>query len=124
MKKFIQIVAIILVVVFLIGTTTTYAISLFQKNLAGSGQMNFTNEVTITDVKVKSLSKVDVTVESNAQTLALRNYSIYLYLDDVKWETPMTVSWTAGEIPGTQKKVSFSGLSLGPTGLVEVEVVY
>ena len=124
MKKLIKTIAVILVAVILSGTVVAYGITLFQKTLAGIGQMTYTNEVTISDVKVKSLSRVDVTLESNAQTVADRIYSAYLYLDDVKVLTPQTTNWTAGQIPGVKNKISFTGLSLGATTLVEVEVIY
>ncbi len=102
----------------------SYAISLFQKTLAGMGQMLYTNEVTVTDIKVASLSKVTVTIESNNSTVADRVYSAYLYLDDVKWATPQTVSFSAGEIPGTKKKVTFTGLSLATVSAIDVDITY
>jgi len=45
-------------------------------------------------------------------------------LYDGKWGVTQTVSWTAGEIPGTKKKVNFTGLNLAAVLVVEAEVTY
>ena len=87
-------------------------------------QMTYTNELTITDLKVKSLSKVVVTLESISTTVAGRIYSVFLYLDDVKQPVPQEVSWTLAEIPGTKKKVTFDGLDLAPVITIDAEAIY
>ncbi len=116
-------IALIIACVLFFGTPLgTWAISFFQKTLAGIGQMTYTDEAVITDIKIKSLSKIAVTVESNAQTVVDRVYSVDLYLDDVK-QTSMTVSW-AGEIAGTKKTVTFIGLNLATTTVIDVEITY
>lgn len=119
------ILGLVIVAILFFGTPLgAYAISFFTKTLAGIGQMTYTNEVSILDIKVKSLSKVDVTVESKSNTVSDRVYIVVLYLDDVKWTDTQTVSWTAEQIPGTKKKVSFVGLDLASTIVVDAEVIY
>ena len=122
----VKVIAILMVVLLLFFGTPlgSYAVSFFQKTVAGMGQMTYTDEVGITDIKVKSLSKVTVTLESKASTVADRDYSAYLYLDDVKQAVPQPVSWDAGDIPSVKKKVTFDGLDLAATTVVDVEVTY
>lgn len=120
-----SILALMVVLVLFFGTPLgSYAIQIFQKTLAGMGQMTYTDEVTIADIKVKSLSKVLVTLESKDATVVDRVYSVYLYLDDVKQAVPQSVSWTIGEIPGAKKKVTFVGLDLAAVTSVDAEVIY
>jgi len=119
------ILGILIVSILFFGTPVgAYAISLFNKTLAGMGQMTYTNEVTITDIKVKSLSKVTVTIESSNATVADRVYTVALYLDDVKQVTTQSVSWTVIEIPGTKKKVDFTSLDLALVVSIDAEVIY
>ena len=124
-KKLLWVISITLVVLLLFFGTGlgAYAISMFQKTLAGMGQMTFTDEVIITDVRINSLSKVTVTAESNANTVADRVYKVQLYLDDISTAN-QTTSWTVDKIPGVKNKVVFSGLNLNVTTLVEAEVTY
>ena len=60
-------------------------------------------------------------MESNDLTVADYNYTVILYLDDESSGTAI-VSWTVGEIPATEKKITFSGLDLGGVDVVDVEV--
>ena len=99
-----------------------YALSQFTKAVAGLGSMTWTDEVTITNVRVKSLSKVKVDLESNANTQALHIYTVYLYLDDVKWGVGLPTSWAAEDIPGVTNKLTFDGLNLAAISEVEAEV--
>ena len=56
-KLLVIIVSILLGLVLFFGTPLgAYAISFFQKTLAGIGQMTYTDEVIITNIKVNSLS--------------------------------------------------------------------
>ena len=119
----ISIIAVILVLFFGTGIGS-WAISIFEKKLASMGQMSFADEVDVVDIRTNSLSKVTVVVQSKTTTVAGRVYSVYLYLDNIKVETPIAVSWTAGEIPSTKKNVSFTGLTLASVTLIEAEVVY
>ena len=121
MKKWLMVILIVCLLSVAFGTAG-YAISLFSKQVAGLGKMTFTDEVTIVNVKVKSLTKVNVDLESKGTTQVDYVYSVYLYLDDVKWPNAETVSWTLGEIPGTKKKISFTGLDLTIVLDVDVEV--
>ncbi len=116
---------LVTVILLFFGTPIgTSAISFFQKSLAGMGQMTYTNEVSITDIKVKSLSQVKITIESKANTVADRVYTVTLYLDDTQWATTMPVSWEAAQIPGTKKKITFTGLDLADIVEIDAEVTY
>lgn len=120
-----SILVLMIVLLLFFGTPIgNYAISFFLKTLAGMGQMTYTDEVAIVDIKVRSLSKITVTIESKNSTVADREYSVYLYLDDVKQLVPQNVSWTALEIPGTKKKVTFDGLDLADVMIVDADVIY
>lgn len=115
---------LLLLILFLASPARGYVIDFFTKNVAGLGQMTYTDEVTVVDIKVKSLSKVVIELESNDATVVDRVYQVYLYLDDVKVEPAQEVSWAGGEIPGVKKKVEFTGLDLLLVDVVDAEVVY
>jgi len=121
--KVISIVALVLLIFF--GTPLGgMAISYFQKTLAGMGQMTYTGEVDIIDIKVKSLEEIVVSVKSTDNTEADRVYQVYLYLDDTRWETPQEVSWAAEDIPDVKEKLYFTGLNLTDVTVVDAEVNY
>ncbi len=124
MKKFTIImisIALLLALVFTLTPLGTIAMAYFSKIVAGLGQTQYTDEVTVSNIKAKG-TKVDVDLTSVATTQADVVYTVILYLNDVSTAT-LTISWTAGEIPGVTKKVSFTGLSLGSVTEVYIEVV-
>jgi len=98
------------------------AFSYFSKQIAGLAQDRYTNEVTVTDTHASGNSKYVVFVQSNAQTVPLKVYTVYLYFDDVVQPQTQTVSWTVAEIPGTTKKVTFTGLDTSAVQIIEPEI--
>ena len=115
-------VLLLMALIALVLSGTAMAISMFTKEVAGLGKMTFTDEVTITDIKVSSLSKVKVWVESKANTQADHVYTVYLYLDDTKWPAGLQVVWAANQIPGVKQKLTFTGLDLSTVVEVDAEV--
>jgi len=124
-KSFKVIVGLMVLLLILFATPVgAIAISFFQKTLAGMGQMEYTNEVDIIDIKIKSLTSIIVSVESNDNTVADREYSVFLYLDDERWDFPELISWDIDHIPGSKEKVTFDGLDLTDVVKVDAEVIY
>ena len=97
-------------------------VSMFIKTVAGLGNVTYTDAVAITDIKVKSLAKVTVSVTSNANTVADQTYHVDLYLDGTALGAPQDVSWVIAEIPGTTIKVAFDGLDLSAVTDIDAEV--
>ncbi len=102
-----------------LGTT---AFGFFAKSIAGLAQDRFTGEVTITDTHASGNDKYTIWVQSNAATVALKVYTIHLYFDDVLQAQTQTVTWTALEIPGTVKKITFTGLNTSSVLIIEPEI--
>lgn len=98
------------------------AISLFSEVVAGIGNVEFTDEVEVVKIKVKSTNEVRVRLGTTADTVAERVYTVELYGDDDLLDTD-TVSWTAPEF-GTDKDVVFTGLSLGSITEIDIDVTY
>ena len=99
-----------------------WAVTQFYKQISGVGNVDFNNEVTISDIQVTGPSRVTVRLTSNVETEADHVYSVTLYLDFVP-SASSTVSWTAPQVPGMTKMVQFTGLSLGAAGGIGVEVI-
>lgn len=97
------------------------AITALYKQIAGIGNTEFIDEVTVTELRVASPTKVQVIVKSKSSTVASTVYTVDLYLNGAKSGTS-TVSWTASQIPDTEKTISFSGLSLGIVTSIGVDV--
>lgn len=104
------------------GYGVGYAITSFYKQLVGIGNVVYSNEVAVKDIKVAGPTKVKVIVESTANTEADYAYTVTLYLDFVDVVPGQQVSFTAGEIPGTKKTKTFTGLSLGTVTDIGAEV--
>ncbi len=110
---------------FIVGSVmfaSAGAISLFSEVVAGIGNTQFTDEVEVVKIKVKSLSTVLVRMNTSVDTVADRVYTVELYGDDILLDTD-TVSWAAVEF-GTEKDVIFIDLSLGSITELDVDVVY
>ncbi len=124
MKKFLTVFFSIVLVFALIFYTPigTMAFSYFAKQIAGLAQDNFTNEVTVVDTHASGNSKYTISIQSNAQTIPAHVYTVYLYFDDMVQPVTQTVSWTLAEIPGTIKKVTFTGLNMSGVSVVEPEI--
>jgi len=122
MKKWLLTALVVLIVAISLATAA-YAISMFTKNLAALGKVNFTDECTVEEIEVDDLTTIKVKLLSNANTVADRNYSVRLYLDGVETAGQL-VSWLAGEIPGTRKTITFTGLSLSAVTTVRVDVTH
>ena len=124
MKKFIVIMislALLLALVFTLTPLGTIAMAYFSKIVAGLGQTQYTDEVTVSDIKVKG-TKVEVSLTSVAQTQVGTEYAVKLYLNDVLAAT-LPVSWSVAQIPGTTKKITFAGLTLTTVTDIYVEVI-
>ncbi len=124
MKKFLTVFFSIVLVFALIFYTPigTMAFSYFAKQIAGLAQDNFTNEVTVVDTHASGNSKYTISIQSNAQTIPAHVYTVYLYFDDIVQPVTQTVSWTLAEIPGTIKKVTFTGLNMSGVTIIEPEI--
>jgi len=101
--------------------TAGYAITSFYKQLVGVGNVSFSQEVNISDIKIAGSDKVKVNLTSTALTEADYVYTVSLYLDFVNIDST-TVSYTAGQIPAFTKKVDFTGVALGGATDIGVEV--
>lgn len=89
-----------------------YAITSFYSQVTGIGNSEFTDETTVTSMVIVSPTKIQVKLTSTADTVAGQTYYAALYLNG-NYEATQTTSWTTGQIPGTTKTLSYSGLSLG-----------
>lgn len=92
---------------FLLGAGAMYAMPGSYRTNVSSGAVNYApEEATLVSQKAAG-TEVKVTYESNASTEADYVYTVELTVDgDLVMST--TVSWTAGEIPGTKKKLTFA----------------
>ena len=124
MKRFLTVFFSIVLVFALIFYTPigTMVFSYFAKQIAGLAQDNFTNEVTVVDTHASGNSKYTISIQSNAQTIPAHVYTVYLYFDDIVQPVTQTVSWTLAEIPGTVKKVVFTGLNMSGVTIIEPEI--
>mgnify|MGYP001618652572 CR=1 FL=1 len=98
-----------------------YAFTQFYKQVAGVGTVEFVDQATVQDVSVIGADKVKVKVQSNSLTEAGYSYTVAFYLDGEQVAT-QTVSWTAPQIPGVSKNLTFTGLALAPVTQYGVEV--
>lgn len=124
MKKVLIIFGIIAILFTLLFYTPvgTYAFSYFAKQVAGLAQDRYTGEVTIIDTHASGTIKYSVWMQSTANTQPGHVYTLYLYFDDVVQAQTATVNWVAGEIPGTIKKVTISGLNMSAVTQIDPEV--
>lgn len=98
-----------------------FAISSFYKQLTGIGNVEFNQEVTVSNIQVTGSDKIKVSLTSSATTIPATTYTVTLYLDYAS-ESSYTISWSAAEIPGTIKRHDFTGLSLASVSNINVEV--
>ena len=115
-----------LAVMILAGTFVggyTYGLNIYQKTMDAIGFLTISDEAKIVEVEVDNANALKVKVESVATTQPGVLYIIHLILDGTEF-TQQTVSWTALEIPGTKKVVSFTGLNLVPVLTVKLEITH
>ena len=121
MKKYRILLALVVCFVLFLSPLGTIAFSVFQEKIAAVGQVEYTDEVTITATREQGRTKFIIWVTSNPATVADNIYKCYIYFDDSK--SPATgaldVSWTAAEILAvTEKKITFTGLDLSTVTVV------
>ena len=98
------------------------ALTVTTFNLAGMGQLNFTDEAGVANIRVIDIGKVQVTLQSTANTVADRIYTVKLCLDDDQ-AASCTVSWTQQEIDSNVNKVLvFASLDLSSVTLIGADV--
>lgn len=105
------------------GYFSAQAITMLYKQVTGSGNVEYSDQTTVSQVVVQGADKIKVSLVSTATTVASHVYTVELYLDGNDTAT-QTVNWTAGQIPGTTKSVTFAGLSLAGVTDYSVEVRY
>jgi len=121
LKKFA--IAITLLLTFALASFgAAQAITALYKQVTGIGNVDYSDEVTVTNIRVTGPSKVQVTMVSNVTTVPDYVYTVTLYLDSVAVVPTTTVTWPLVQIPGVPKNVSFTGLTLGPVASIGVEV--
>ena len=127
MKKKIWLPVAILLVCILafFSPLSNYAFTLFQQKIAAVGEVNYTDEVSITTYREVGKTKVLVWVESNMNTQIDHTYTVYLYYDDEKDAAagPVPVTWNVAQIPGTEQRIVFSGLDLSLVSNVYPRVI-
>ena len=122
MKKALMTIAILLGVTLAAGSAA-YALTTFAKSIAAYGQVKWTDEVTVTASSLDGNDTVKVKLQSNANTVADRVYTIHLYLNGEEAAT-QTVTWTAPQIPGNNKTKTFGGLDLAGITSWDIEVTH
>ena len=122
MKKSVIAIVIFLAVALAAGGAA-YALTTFAKDLAAYGQVKFTGQVTVTESKLDGNDTIKVKLQSNAQTVADRIYTVHLYLNGDEAATE-PVSWSAPQIPGNSKVKTFTGLDLAAITSWDIEVTH
>ena len=123
LKKWLLIAIVSLVVALSLGGTAI-ALSMFVKNLAGLGQMQFTDQCVVSEIEADDLTKVKVKLLPNANTMAGTTYTVSLFLNS-QYEDDKTTSWTQAEIDAHAKKtLTFTGLDLVSVITFKVEITH
>ena len=117
MRLFIAVIA----AVALLGVGSAMAVGLTHRTVAGMGAVTFSNEVQVDRISVVSTDQVDVIVSPNSAALPNTDYAVTLFLQGQEAGIA-GVQWTAAEIPGTRKFVSFTGLDLTSVTFMLAEV--
>lgn len=121
-KRLLLAVAIGFILTIVFGSSAL-ALTFFIKNLAAVGSVNYTAEVTISEIEVDE-SVVKVKLSPNSETVADRVYTAHLYLDGVD-VGQQSVAWTQSEINGNTKKLlTFTALNLEPITKIRVEIIH
>lgn len=121
LKKILVAIGLLVLLLFSLPNIAEAIEGIYTKYIVGVAHVDYSQEVNVTDVKVKGSSKVQVTYISTAGTTAALNYTLTLYLNDVA-SGNTTVSFTAPEIPGTEKKYTFTGLTLAGVTQMDAEI--
>ena len=98
---------LVALVVILATVVGVQAMSGTFLTIAGVGGTQYVDEVDVIYVRVTGPDKVKTQFESTATTEADYVYDAVLLIDDLETLTSI-VSWTAGQIPGTKKTLTFS----------------
>jgi len=120
----IGLICLILGLLLVIGGGSVVAWDFYQKNIDTQGRMQYTAEATTTVIRAVSMNQVDVTLDSNDETVAARVYTVHLYLDNVD-TAQQTVSWGKSELGGgSPQTLNFTGLDLSTVVIIDVETVH
>ena len=123
MRKWLLVVLVSLVVALSLGGAAI-ALSMFTKNLAGLGQMQFTDQCQVSEIEADDLTKVKVKLLPNVNTVAGVTYTVSLFLNG-QYEDDQTTTWTQAEIDvHTKKTLTFTGLDLASVIVFRVEVTH
>lgn len=120
--KKIGVTLVILLAISLAAFSTAYAMTMLYKELSGVGNVDYNAEVTVTDIKATGPERIRVVLTSTATTEADYAYTINLFVNYTEVDTD-TVTWTAPQIPGTNKIILFDNIDLSTATNISVEVV-
>ena len=110
----------LLVALFMLTWGSGYAMTQFWREIAGSGNLHFTEQVTVVSMAVQGTG-VEIGLRSVAATKADYQYKAVLLLDGAGVNT-VNVSWRSNEIPNFNKLVKFDNVSLVGVANVSIEV--
>lgn len=122
MKKRFAIGFLIALLALIALVSSAFAVSGTFREIAGLGSVTFTDEVLVERISVVDADSLTVQVSANPAAEADHTYGVFLYLNGAASGLQF-VSWTATEIPGTPKLLTFDGLALsGVTGIaIEIQ---
>jgi len=118
------IIAGITILITLASITAVWSLTSNFRIITGLGSVEWVNEAVVSQINQKGSetnSQIIIKLTSTADTVADNIYTVTLYLNDIETATD-TISWAAGEIPGTQKKITFSGLDLSTINNYNIDV--
>ena len=126
MKKMFWPIPVIVLAIILLTVGTVGAWNMYTKSLDSQGRLEYTGEITITEIRAVSMTEVDVTVDSNDDTQSGVTYSIALFLDSVEAGTsPQTTSFTGGQLGGgSPRTLVYDTLDLTTVVSLDVEVTH
>lgn len=116
------IICIVFITILFFSYATVFALSSMYKQLAGLGNVEFVDQVQVTEIAIVSPTKIKTVIKSIISTEAGYVYKVNIYLDGVNTAN-QTVSWGSGQIPNIEKTLNFSGLSLGSVTIIGIEVI-
>lgn len=120
MRKWLFVIAILLGVSLSLGAAS-YALSMFDKTVAGLGTVKITGQVDVTDISITSPTTIEVRLASNPRTPVGKAYEAHLYLDGV--DTGMQLlGWGTGQSGSNTRKLTFEGLDLASVTSYGVEI--
>jgi hypothetical protein len=124
-KKWLLPVILLLVILVFFTPVGSYAFTYFQAKIAATGEVIYTDEVTITSWRDAGDKKAMVWVQANANTEVDHLYKIHLFYDESKtYAAEATVTWTTAEKAAlVEKKVTFTGLDMSATNAIYPQVI-